>query len=435
MANPDGKNSYSNGNQPDDNELREELLKLSTEMLSQDQARARLKAKFNYSIGRSKYFTLMSKFNIPTPRRNAKTMPPELMKSLVLEKLDEDVSRRNGPNTIQNKLARDGVPLPRDMIRLTQKEAQGPAAAIQRMPGYGKPKIPRGKLLIIGPFQEIHTDGHEKYARQALRMGDCTIGIYGMRDHVGFIHLMKTVPDAREGAAVGHLHLDMIVGTGYRAAVQMTYDLGHKTKEMKRQQFTIREHCSGLDPDEFPVVWETKSTHNISIESAWKWFRQYNGIGIRDIIEQGKSNGIFIQSNPVHTNLFHWLFPKLVQSCLDDFIAYWNTHKIRKQNSPLSGITPTHAMECPEQYGMVSGAIDVPPDLIEELRSRLPDRNEVFRWVSDDFEIMAGAAYDMIGRPSLVGPAAMKKGWEIFHQMAAVIDSFHQQEDEDKGLK
>ncbi|KAK1216230.1 hypothetical protein PQX77_021144 [Marasmius sp. AFHP31] len=379
MANPNGKNGYHNGNQPNDDELWEELLKLSTEMLTQDQARARLKAKFNYSIGRSKYFTLMSKFNIPTPRQNAKTMPPELMKSLVLEKLNGDVSQRNGPNIIQNKLARDSVPLPHNLIRSTQKEVQGPAAAIQCMPGYGKPKIPRGQLLVIGPFQEIHTDGHEKYARQALRMGSCTIGIYGMHDHVGFIHLMRTVPDACEGAA-DTIRFDHHLDISW-AAVQMTYDLGHETKEMKRQQFVIHERCSSLDSNEFPVVWETKSTHNISIESAWKWFRQHNGIGIHNIIEQGKSNGLFIQSNPIHTNLFHWLFPKLVQSCLDDFIAYWNTHKIRKQKDARlpSGVTPRHAMECPEQYGMVSGAIDVPPELVKELRSKLPAHDDVFR--------------------------------------------------------
>ncbi|KAG7090297.1 hypothetical protein E1B28_011894 [Marasmius oreades] len=427
MANPDGHNGYSNGEKPMDDDLKEALRVMAPEMLREDQARARLKAKFNYAIGRSKYFQLLKKFYIPTACKNSKAMPPEVIKTVIIEKLDDDISGRSGPNTIQNRLSRDHVPLPRDTIRAVMKEVQEPGAARGRMPGYGQPKIARGHLLVIGPFQEIHTDGFEKFARQALQMGAISIGVYGFRDHIGFIHMMKAVPDARDGAAVGHLHLDMIVAAGHRAAVQMTYDLGHETKEMRRQQHTIREQCSSLDPNEVPVVWETKSTHNIVIESTWKWLRQYIGKGIREIIEEGKTNGLFCQSNPNHVDLFHWLFPKLIQSSLDDFVAYWNSHKVRRQtNSPLpSGVTPRHVMECPEEFGLVSGAINVPVELIAELRAQLPPHDEVFQWVDNDFDAIADVAFRVTGSPSLVGPKAMRNAWTIFGQMAEVIAQLH----------
>jgi hypothetical protein len=105
------------------------------------------------------------------------------------------------------------IKLLRNFVRNTMKE-YAPEGALLRKPG-GKSKIARKSLKIVGPWQEIHADGHEKLDSKALMMGPVGIGIYGFRQHVGFIQYLKVVPNARSSAVVGHLYLDMIEDAGY----------------------------------------------------------------------------------------------------------------------------------------------------------------------------------------------------------------------------
>ncbi|KAJ7864309.1 hypothetical protein B0H14DRAFT_2736651, partial [Mycena olivaceomarginata] len=58
-----------------------------------------------------------------------------------------------------------------------------------------------------------------------------------------------------------------------------------------------------------PVV-AVKSSSNISIESTWSYDRQFNGRSLRDILEEGRIH--LIPGDVVHSNLFHWLWPKIV---------------------------------------------------------------------------------------------------------------------------
>ncbi|THU86270.1 hypothetical protein K435DRAFT_683990, partial [Dendrothele bispora CBS 962.96] len=185
----------------------------------------------------------------------------------------------------------------------------------------------------------------------------------------------------------------------------------------------LSETCSDLDLDDYPALWATKSVHNIPIESSWHWNRKYNSLSIREIIEEGKSNGIFQPMYQRDCDLFHWLFPKIVQSCLEDYMDYWNKHRTRPNNTSAipSGVTPNQIMACPRDYNMMDCHFDVRPEIIDALREQLPPREEVFRWVSDEFELCAQAAYDEIDRPSLVGASAMKESWVIFRRMKEAI--------------
>ncbi|KAJ6598766.1 hypothetical protein B0H10DRAFT_1924111 [Mycena sp. CBHHK59/15] len=108
-----------------------------------------------------------------------------------------------------------------------------------RRPGCGKgPKI-RTALNAIGIFQEIHVDGHEKLGEKALRMGPgIGIDIYGMRDHVGKVLLLKAVPNSRLSNTVGHLFLDMV--SDFQAtSVQVTFDGGSELGWLAAFQTTL----------------------------------------------------------------------------------------------------------------------------------------------------------------------------------------------------
>ena len=49
-------------------------------------------------------------------------------------------------------------------------------------PGHKKKKICQHPLSALGPFHEFSLDGHEKLGKQALKMGDVRLPIYGWKD-------------------------------------------------------------------------------------------------------------------------------------------------------------------------------------------------------------------------------------------------------------
>jgi hypothetical protein len=58
--------------------------------------------------------------------------------------------------------------------------------------------------------------------------------------------------------------------------------------------------CSDLSLDEFPAFMALKSVHNIPIEAVWRWLLKFNGIGVREVIEEGKINNLFNGMNQMH---------------------------------------------------------------------------------------------------------------------------------------
>jgi hypothetical protein len=118
--------------------------------------------------------------------------------------------------------------------------------------------------------------------------------------------------------------------------------------------------------------------------------------------------------------LFHWLWPKIVQGVLDLFTKYWNNHKVRKQSGKElpSGVAPFEVWRFPARFGLIRAGIKVDPAVVEELRSRIPiSREECFRWVTDEFDARATAAYRAIGEPKLT----LQDGWSIFMLMKPLL--------------
>ena len=84
----------------------------------------------------------------------------------------------------------------------------------RRMPG-NVDKIKCSNLMSLGIFHELNCDGHEKLASSALQMGEVGFPIYLMRDKAsGAIPLLRTIPNARFGVAVGHIYLDLATEHG-----------------------------------------------------------------------------------------------------------------------------------------------------------------------------------------------------------------------------
>ncbi|KAJ7315502.1 hypothetical protein DFH08DRAFT_893323 [Mycena albidolilacea] len=267
-----------------------------------------------------------------------------------------------------------------------------------RMPGRGKGPKQRSALNTIGIFQEIHTDGHEKLGEKALQM-----------DHVGKVLWLVVVPNSRLSDTIGHVSI----------SVQVTFDGGSELGWLVAFQTTLREvFAPDLSAEEWKPVVAVKSTNNIPIESTWSYDRKLNGRSMRDILEEGRIH--LIPGDVVHRELFRWLWPKIVQIGLDEFVDYFNNKKTRKQRGRIlpSGVAPNVVFDMPGDYGLENLAIPVAQEAIDELRTLIDtSRVEAYRWVSDEFDALASEVYIQLGCPKLEALS----GWAIFNAMAPLV--------------
>ncbi|KAF8174528.1 hypothetical protein K438DRAFT_1609522, partial [Mycena galopus ATCC 62051] len=296
----------------------------------------------------------------------------------------------------------------------------------------------RGQLKAVGPMEEVHCDGHEKLGSKALRMGPVGIPIYGFRDHIGMVLYPTVVPNDRNEETIGHVYLDFVEVTG-EMPVQLTFD-GGTERLMKAIQQELRRSLLADELTELdrPSTVALKSTDNIPIESLWSYWQTYAGRNIKHTLVQGNANGLFSPGNPNHvsahplnvnsgthiisSNLFQWLWPRIVQCHLNEFHDYWNTTPRRSQKvKTLPTVAPEMVFKYPERYNMLHCGTTVPAGLIKELRATHLNktRAEVMEWVPQEFDELASAAYELIGSPVL----HYTTGWSTFGKLIEVIES------------
>ncbi|KAJ7453038.1 hypothetical protein B0H11DRAFT_1741523 [Mycena galericulata] len=411
MVIPTGSNGTDNGVFPPDTELREILFGYARRSLCLDLRFRYLQRDHQITIGLTKLKVLNRQFNVPTARTFKAV---EEATSAIADIIARDVHQSQGPDTVK-KIAslRLNLTVPRAFVRSTMKGLVGQRPSDMRMPGRGKGPKQRSALDAIGIFQEIHTDGHEKLGEKALRMGS-GIGIdtYGMRDHVGKVLWLVVVPNSRLSDTIGH-GVEIWRSVGHFSgsiSVQVTFDGGSELGWLAAFQTTLR--CEWM-----PVV-AVKSTSNIPIESTWSYDHKFNDRLMRDILEEGRIH--LIPGDVVHRELFRWLWPKIVQIGLDEFVDYFNNKKTRKQRGRIlpSGVAPNVVFDMPRNYGLENLAIPVAQEAIDELRTLIDtSREEAYRWVSDEFDALASEVYIQLGCPKLEALS----GWAIFNAMAPLV--------------
>lgn len=190
---------------------------------------------------------------------------------------------------------------------------------------------------------------------------------------------------------------------------------------------------------ERPSTVALKSTDNIPIESGWSYWQDYAGRNIKAIILDGHAKGYFASADPIHVyvgsqdwpisqlkpsgrNLFQWLWPQIVQAHLDLFKDFWNTTPRRKQGDKLlPTAAPDMVSKYPENHELIHCGISAPRPLLQELRAThlVTSREDVMRWVPDEFDTLAKAVYQVIGAPRL----HYSTGWETYKDMLGVIEA------------
>ncbi|KAK7014636.1 hypothetical protein R3P38DRAFT_3573378 [Favolaschia claudopus] len=417
MVNPTGANGVNNGVLPPDEELREILHDFQRRSLSLAVRLRYLEERHGIKIGKTKLKQLNNKFEVPSVR---KFRAVEEATAAIANIISRDVNQGQGPDTVK-KIAslRLNLIIPRDFVRSTMHALVGQGPSDMRRPGRRTGPKKRGALDAIGIFQEIHVDGHEKLGEKGLKMGNgIGIDVYGARDHVGKILWLVVVPNARLSDTIGHVFLDMV--TEYKAvSVQVTFDGGSELGWLAAFQTTLRqEFAPRLSMADWPPTVSVKSSSNISIESAWSFDRNFNGRSLREILEEGRIH--LIPGNLIHRHLFRWLWSKIVQVGLDEFLDYFNNQKTRKQPGRIlpSGVAPNVVFDMPQDYGLENLAVPVAQEAIDALRGLIDaPRSEALRWVPDLFNGLAFEVYHELGSPKLEA----LNGWAVFNAMAPLI--------------
>ncbi|KAK6981183.1 hypothetical protein R3P38DRAFT_3410887 [Favolaschia claudopus] len=351
MVNPTGKNGVDNGVFPPDDELKEILHDFQRRGLSLAIRLRYLEEKHGMKIGSTKLKKLNKKFEVPSAR---KFNDVEGATAAIADIVSRDINQGQGPDTVKRVAAlRLNIIIPRDFVRATMHGLVGQGPSDLRRPGRRSGPKKRGALYAIGIFQEIHADGHEKVGEKALRMGaGIGIDIYGMRDHVGKLLWMVAVPNSRLSDTIGHVFLDMVSKYG-AISVQVTFDGGSELGWLSAFQTTLREtFAPELSTAEWPACVAVQSSINIPIESTW--------------------------------HLFRWLWSKIVQISLDEFVDYFNNKKTRRQRARIlpSEVAPNVnvVFDMPQDYGLENLAIAVPQAAIDQLRDLIDTpRSEALR--------------------------------------------------------
>lgn len=74
-----------------------------------------------------------------------------------------------------------------------------------------KDAIERVPLDCLGPWHQLHWDGHKKLGNQALDMGGVGIPIYAGKDQFSsFVPVMRVIPNSRLEKTIGHFFLDVV---------------------------------------------------------------------------------------------------------------------------------------------------------------------------------------------------------------------------------
>ncbi|KAJ7216012.1 hypothetical protein GGX14DRAFT_359351 [Mycena pura] len=365
--------------------------------------------------------TTLKKLNRKYAIVSARRPPPaHISTTLIAKQMAENVTGTNGPDTIQKRVAiKDGVPLPRSLVRSTMK-ALDPGGPSRHFPSKRPPKA-RSTLTDSAVYYEVHLDGHEKLNFKALRMGHASIDTYGGRCHgSGCILQLVALPNARCGITIGHSYLDLVESTG-EIPVQLTVDCGTETQYMREMHEQLRaQFLPDVSSADVPACVTLKSSDNIPIESLWSYFLKLTGHDLKAVILYGKTENYINIANDLHIDLFHWVWSKIVQNAIDHFVRYWNTHKTRNQRNKAlpSGVSPQQVFENPQNFGLRHAGVPVDLNAVSTLRNMLPkSREECFRWVPVEFNLLATAAYQSLGSPELT----ISAGWTVFTRMLALL--------------
>ncbi|KAJ6629761.1 hypothetical protein B0H10DRAFT_2160398 [Mycena sp. CBHHK59/15] len=367
-----------------------------------------LKKEFGYDIGLTSWKQLVKRLKIPTVR--TQKLPLATVEKAVVDEVGKDPTQSRGPDFIQDQLQLKMILPPRDLIRKIMLD-KFPDGFDNRFPGKKGKRVTRVPLHALGPYHEVSSDGHEKIAPSALRMGGVGFSIYGFKDKFAdYLLFLKIHPDVRS--------------RGADIPIQLTTDKGSEVGWLYAFMSTLREiYAADIDKDLYPFHVLIKSIHNTVIEGFWRQLKEKLGLNLKDFLLRGKIEHLFNAHDPRHEPLLYWIFAPLIQAELDNFKLWWNHHRVRHQHEKilLSGHVPAHALDFPELFGALECRISIPQEAIDNLREQLTEeegpREDYQTWpgLTPEFNVYAADT-------SVWQPASVAKDVNVRNQGPGPVD-------------
>ncbi|KAF5319802.1 hypothetical protein D9611_012894 [Ephemerocybe angulata] len=329
---------------------------------------------------------------------------------LVLQTMEKDPTNGQGKATIHARIAWDlGVHLPRNFVSDTM-HIYCPEGFEMRSPN--TKKVYRIKKGPVGIHERWAGDGHDK-------LNSIGFPIWALIDDATGKWLGAwVVPNNRLGPVVAYLFLKKIEEYG-GMPLQTSLDCGSETTVLFGIANALREFFSPDYPlDELQAVRYMRSIHNISVERSWGRMKIEWGNNAVNIYQTGIQEGKFDPESEDQVLLVRWLWPKMLQETLDDFCAFRNAAKMRKNHEKLgpSGCSRNDAFENYEAWGGQDLLQSVDVERIRELQSMLGGE-DLIKFVPDEFAARAQAAYDMLGIQSL----RMENVWAVFSALYPIV--------------
>ncbi|KZV99427.1 hypothetical protein EXIGLDRAFT_605785, partial [Exidia glandulosa HHB12029] len=297
----------------------------------------------------------------------------------ILEYIETDIVRRQGPRKVHRELRKGGTHMPRDFVHDFLSVVE-PEKCEAHHPG--SKEIHTGKIERMGPNEEWSCDGHLKLVPE---MG---LYVWGIVD-VYSRHIQQhfVLRDASLMVNIRALYLRVArkyKGThlSFRTALLLT-DVPGIPFKASFDQGSETGHAAAI-----------QSVYNITVERQWRPLYTEILENILIWFRAGLRNGVYHEQNATHRAVMQWVWARVVQSAVSLWVDGRNSDHIRKQdemNLP-SGGRPDDFYFSPEDWGGVDCLVPVPDDVLDALIEEFtpPD---LFTFGSPDVEAHCEAVH------------------------------------------
>ncbi|KAJ3897859.1 hypothetical protein F5879DRAFT_1026797 [Lentinula edodes] len=409
--NPIGRNQWG-PTAPLTEELRAEIEGLFYHNITQSKRIMAELSRKGYKIGRTKLFSYLVQMRAEKrigTSRNPLISDAEQTQA-VLAAMDDDPNSTCGPRRIKESLGHQGIHISRDKVTQVMQD-HAPEGFQQRAPG--TKVIHQTQLHSNGPDDNWSMDGHDKLAKAGFE-------IYGIRDKFSGKFLYYVVlPSNRYAAVIGVVLLKCIKKYG-KIPVQGSTDRGSEVRDAFSIHSTLRQVFTPDLIEELIPTWNfLPSYRNITIERSWRPVFEKWGVNVLSFYNAGRYGGDFRQGDDLHQQTSNWIWYPLVQRELDTFCLEQNSHCVRKQKDKLlpSGGSADDFYFFPEKYGGQNCGIVVDMKIVDQLLDDAVEGQGRMRYVDEEFESLADAAYVAIGAPSI----DLHSAWIVFRHMIAQL--------------
>ncbi|KIK77459.1 hypothetical protein PAXRUDRAFT_166785 [Paxillus rubicundulus Ve08.2h10] len=270
-------------------------------------------------------------------------------------------------------------------------------------------KIFRTQLGSLGLHHEWSGDGHDKLTAIGFP-------IWAVRDVFSGKWLgMWVVPNNCCGATIAYLYLSLVYCYG-GIPFQTIMDCGSETTQVYGFANALWEYFSlHLSTDELPAHYFMRSVNNITIERGWLQLCLQWGNNVKVFWEVGHE--MYNDMDPCQSELVQWLWGKLIQQELDQFMDHFNNHIHHDKNKKLpSGVSPDAAFALYDQYGGEDCLQKVDREVVRELMEDIGGV-DLIHFVDTGYDVHAQAVFDSLDCTALT----LQNVWAVFSAMLPLM--------------